>query len=147
MQVEGKTPEDVERDRGLAVQVKLYRERRGRYNAGHLRNFQKLAATPGVTGRLRPGTAVEVVRSARSATRREDEAMLQRVNGDSDDEMEDVEEMRLPAPASVAENGQDPLDEDDEGKDAREERVGNLLYHISRLGLDDGDCPRAEADG
>ncbi|KAJ7663692.1 hypothetical protein B0H14DRAFT_3102631 [Mycena olivaceomarginata] len=48
---EGKSPEDAEMDRLLAVQVKLYRERRGR--------FQKLAHLNGFTGTIRSGTAVE----------------------------------------------------------------------------------------
>jgi hypothetical protein len=56
---EGKTEEELEADTQMAVQVQLYRERRGRYDAGHLEQFTKLAQTPGFTGTLRCGVAVE----------------------------------------------------------------------------------------
>ncbi|KAJ7687992.1 hypothetical protein B0H14DRAFT_3101286 [Mycena olivaceomarginata] len=52
---EGKTEEELEADTQMAVQVRLYRERRGRYDAGHLERFTKLAQTPGFTGSLRCG--------------------------------------------------------------------------------------------
>ncbi|KAJ7734061.1 hypothetical protein B0H14DRAFT_3097692 [Mycena olivaceomarginata] len=56
---EGKSPEDAEMDRLLAVQVKLYRERRGRFDRTHIQRFQKLAHLNGFTGTIRSGTAVE----------------------------------------------------------------------------------------
>ncbi|KAJ7330903.1 hypothetical protein DFH08DRAFT_916509 [Mycena albidolilacea] len=56
---EGKSPEDAETDRLLAVQVKLYRERRGRFDRTHIQRFQKLAHLNGFTGTIRSGTAVE----------------------------------------------------------------------------------------
>ncbi|KAJ7310639.1 hypothetical protein DFH08DRAFT_918249 [Mycena albidolilacea] len=56
---EGKSPEDVEMDQLLAVQVKLYRECRGRFDRTHIQRFQKLARLNGFTGTIRSGTAVE----------------------------------------------------------------------------------------
>lgn len=147
MKVEGKTAEEVERDRGLAVQVRLYRERRGRYNAGHIKRFRKLAEMPGFSGSLRPGRSVEVVaakRAARAAVRGTDAELLRRLNGESDEEMEDVAEPAKSAPSQRV--SREPLDEDDEGDDAHEERVGDLLYQISRLGMDDGVRPRIDDD-
>ncbi|KAJ7814400.1 hypothetical protein B0H14DRAFT_3090110 [Mycena olivaceomarginata] len=53
--IEGKTEEQIEADALMAVQVRLYREQRGRFDAGHLENFRKLAQMPGITGSLRCG--------------------------------------------------------------------------------------------
>ncbi|KAJ6524705.1 hypothetical protein DFH09DRAFT_937089 [Mycena vulgaris] len=58
-ETEGKSEEQVEEDRQMAVQVRLYRERRGRFDASHMRRFYKLASEPGFTGSLRCGVAVE----------------------------------------------------------------------------------------
>ncbi|KAJ6554006.1 hypothetical protein DFH09DRAFT_1248578 [Mycena vulgaris] len=54
-----KSEEEIEADMQMAVQVQLYRARRGRFDAGHMQRFHKLAATPGFTGLLRCGVAVE----------------------------------------------------------------------------------------
>ncbi|KAJ6543235.1 hypothetical protein DFH09DRAFT_829842, partial [Mycena vulgaris] len=54
---EGKTEEQAEADRGLALQVRMYRERRGRFDDGHMRRFWALAKEPGFTGSLVPGKA------------------------------------------------------------------------------------------
>ncbi|KAJ7609640.1 hypothetical protein FB45DRAFT_1038738 [Roridomyces roridus] len=138
------TDEEQRRSWHLAVQVRLYRQRRGRFNAGHMARFRKLAGTPGFTGSIRPGRAVEVTESRR-AQRAADGELLSRVNGDSEDEMEGVEE--TPAAADAPPTGEDGVDDDEEGEDAHDEEVGELLYHISRIGLDDGDRPRADDDG
>ncbi|KAJ7343031.1 hypothetical protein DFH08DRAFT_634973, partial [Mycena albidolilacea] len=52
---EGKTVEDTETDRGVVVQVRLYRERWGRFNNTHMRRFWGLAKTRGFTGSVMPG--------------------------------------------------------------------------------------------
>jgi hypothetical protein len=49
---EGKTEEGIEVDALIAVQVRLYREQQGCFDAGHLERFQKLAQTLGFTGSL-----------------------------------------------------------------------------------------------
>ncbi|KAJ7869745.1 hypothetical protein B0H14DRAFT_3083932 [Mycena olivaceomarginata] len=56
---EGKSEEEKETDGYMAVQVRLYRQRRGRFDAGHLKRFRKLARVPGFTGSLTCGVAVE----------------------------------------------------------------------------------------
>jgi hypothetical protein len=63
----GKTEEEVEADRGLALQVRRYRERRGRFDDGHMRRFWALAKEPGFTGSLVPGKALEVLAAQREA--------------------------------------------------------------------------------
>ncbi|KAF8173360.1 hypothetical protein K438DRAFT_1728477 [Mycena galopus ATCC 62051] len=55
-----KTEEQVETDRGLALQVRRYRGRRGRFDDDHMRRFWALAKEPGFTGSLVPGKALEV---------------------------------------------------------------------------------------
>ncbi|KAJ7626003.1 hypothetical protein FB45DRAFT_677524, partial [Roridomyces roridus] len=55
----GKTPDEARWDQALAVQVRLYRDRRGRFDSSHLERFQKLAGNPGFTGSLLPGRSVE----------------------------------------------------------------------------------------
>ncbi|KAJ7194190.1 hypothetical protein GGX14DRAFT_586744 [Mycena pura] len=66
---EGKTEQEVEADRGLALQVRRYRERRGRFDDGHMRRFWALAKEPGFTGSLVPGKALEVLAAQRQAER------------------------------------------------------------------------------
>jgi hypothetical protein len=63
----GKTEEQVEADRGLALQVRRYRERRGRFDDDHMRRFWALAKEPGFTGSLVPGKALEVSAAQREA--------------------------------------------------------------------------------
>ncbi|KAF8212965.1 hypothetical protein K438DRAFT_1566472 [Mycena galopus ATCC 62051] len=55
-----KTEEQVETDRGLALQVCRYRGQRGRFDDDHMRRFWALAKEPGFTGSLVPGKALEV---------------------------------------------------------------------------------------
>ncbi|KAJ7814378.1 hypothetical protein B0H14DRAFT_2218510, partial [Mycena olivaceomarginata] len=49
---EGKSEAEKEADGYMAVQVWLYRQRRGHFNAGHLKRFRELAQMPGFTGSL-----------------------------------------------------------------------------------------------
>ncbi|KAJ7799715.1 hypothetical protein B0H14DRAFT_3491386 [Mycena olivaceomarginata] len=67
--VEGKTEEEAAADQGMAVQVRLYRERRGRFDEAHMRRFWALARTPGFTGSVMPECRWEW-----RATRREAQA-------------------------------------------------------------------------
>ncbi|KAJ7766007.1 hypothetical protein B0H14DRAFT_3510101 [Mycena olivaceomarginata] len=104
---EGKSPEDAEMDRLLAVQVKLYRERRGRFDRTHIQRFQKLAHLNGFTGTIRSGTAVE-----RAGSEVLEDAMDLDVDG--------VEEE----------------DSDDQGGDEPDEVISSLLYQVSMIGID-----------
>ncbi|KAJ7796124.1 hypothetical protein B0H14DRAFT_3093428 [Mycena olivaceomarginata] len=58
---EGKTPEQAEEDLLLAVQMKLYREQRGRFDDDHRDNFRRLAKLKGFTGSISPGIVVEIL--------------------------------------------------------------------------------------
>ncbi|KAJ7307849.1 hypothetical protein DFH08DRAFT_719918 [Mycena albidolilacea] len=104
---EGKSPEDAEMDRLLAVQVKLYWERRGRFDRTHIQRFQKLAHLNGFTGTIRSGTAVE-----RAGSEVLEDAMDLDVDG--------VEEE----------------DSDDQGGDEPDEVISSLLYQVSMIGID-----------
>ncbi|KAJ7094080.1 hypothetical protein B0H15DRAFT_760111, partial [Mycena belliarum] len=46
-QTEGKSHEEIEVDLGMAVQLALYRDRRGRFDDAHMRRFWVLAKSPG----------------------------------------------------------------------------------------------------
>ncbi|KAJ7693493.1 hypothetical protein B0H14DRAFT_3100746 [Mycena olivaceomarginata] len=104
---EGKSPEDAEMDRLLAVQVKLYWERRGRFDRTHMQRFQKLTHLNGFTGTIRSGTAVE-----RAGSEVPEDAMDVDVDG--------VEEE----------------DSDDQGGDEPDEVISSLLYQVSMIGID-----------
>ncbi|KAJ7803507.1 hypothetical protein B0H14DRAFT_3091958 [Mycena olivaceomarginata] len=123
--IEGKTEEQIE--------VRLYREQRGRFDAGHLENFRKLARTPGFTGSLRCGVPVE----HREVEQRLRDLRAQLGDDTGADEMEVDEEGpemgRPETPRPVGES-----DDEDEGHEAREETVSGLLYQISMLALDNG---------
>jgi hypothetical protein len=131
--IEGKTEEQIEVDALMAVQVRLYREQRGRFDAGHLENFWKLAQTPGFTGSLRCGVPVE----HREVEQRLRDLCTQLGDDTGADEMEVDEEGpemgRPETPRPVGES-----DDEDEGHEAREEMVSGLLYQISMLALDNG---------
>ncbi|KAJ7729123.1 hypothetical protein B0H14DRAFT_3169252 [Mycena olivaceomarginata] len=58
---EGKTEEQAEADLLLAVQTKLYRRQRSRFDDQHMEILQKLAKMKGFTGNLSPGQAVEAL--------------------------------------------------------------------------------------
>ncbi|KAJ6457334.1 hypothetical protein C8R45DRAFT_1056376 [Mycena sanguinolenta] len=123
-EAEGSSEAEAEVGRQMAVQVHLYRERRGHFDGVHLKRFRELAALPGFTGSLKCELA-------------EDAA--------DDDEMDiDVEEGAvLPdAPADTVRAGES--EDEDEGDDAKEEAVSGLLYQISMLAVDD--APAREGD-
>jgi hypothetical protein len=129
---EGKSEEEKETDGYMAVQVRLYRQRRGRFNAGHLKRFRELARVLGFTGSLTCGVAVE---------RRELQEQLQELRtelgglggGDGEDEMDVNDE---PVPVMVEARDSQAEGSDDEGDKAGEEAVSGLLYRISLLGVD-----------
>ncbi|KAJ7867192.1 hypothetical protein B0H14DRAFT_3441889 [Mycena olivaceomarginata] len=143
--VEGKTEEEAAADQGMAVQVQLYRERRGRFDEAHMRRFWALARTPGFTGSVMPGVSVEW-----RATRREAQAQAaaqadgERVgpegaSGGIGVEHEGEEEM-------VVDGGDEgEWVEEDEGDDAMEAAVSDLLYTISMVAIDDrGEPPQVQ---
>jgi hypothetical protein len=142
---EGKTEEEAAADQGMAVQVRLYRERRGRFDEAHMRRFWVLARTPGFTGSVMPGVSVEW-----RATRREAQAQAaaqadgERVgpegaSGGIGVEHEGEEEM-------VVDGGDEgEWVEEDEGDDAMEAAVSDLLYTISMVAIDDrGEPPQVQ---
>ncbi|KAJ7062969.1 hypothetical protein B0H15DRAFT_794779 [Mycena belliarum] len=57
---EGKSEAEADEDLMLAVQLRLYRERRARFDDGHMRRFRALAKTPRFTGSIVPGLALEL---------------------------------------------------------------------------------------
>ncbi|KAJ7343266.1 hypothetical protein DFH08DRAFT_1009750 [Mycena albidolilacea] len=103
---EGKSDVEKETDGYMAVQVRLYHQRRGRFDAGHLKRFHELARMPGFTGSLRCGVAVE---------RRED----------GEDEMDVDDEL---APGMVEPHDPQAQGSDDEGDEAGDQAVSGLLY-------------------
>jgi hypothetical protein len=130
---EGKSEKEKEDDEHMAVQVRWYRERRGRFDAGHMQRFRELARTPGFTGSLTCGVAVE----HEELQERLRELRAELARDGADDEMEVDEE------GGREENGPNDMntggrDEEDEGDDAREEAVSGLLYQISMLAVDGG---------
>ncbi|KAJ7336990.1 hypothetical protein DFH08DRAFT_915958 [Mycena albidolilacea] len=110
---EGKTPEQAEEDLLPAIQMKLYRQQRGRFDDDHRNNFRRLTKMKGFTGSISPGRAVENLGDI----------------GDVD-EMEDSnteEEEELTRPDNS----------DDEGIEAHEETLSGLLYQVSMVSIDD----------
>jgi hypothetical protein len=143
---EGKSEEEADADRGMAVQVQLYRERRGRFDDTHMRRFWALAKTPGFTGSVRPGFSLEVRaarRGERAPARAQDQTAGERAGGrvsdseGSDEEMVVEEEDVMMDPGDRDEGEEDGWVEDDEGDDAMEEAVSDLLYTISMVAVDD----------
>lgn len=130
MEVEGKTEKEVEGDLQMAVQVRLYRERRGRFDETHMQRFWALRKLPGFTGTLTPGVSVEL-RAARRAARQAERAAAGDASG-SDEEM-DIEE-----DSQEEENWEDEEDEEDEGVEAADEAVSGLIYQITKLAMDEG---------
>ncbi|KAJ7134936.1 hypothetical protein C8R43DRAFT_894728 [Mycena crocata] len=150
---EGKSQDEIESDVEMAVQVRLYRERRGRFDDGHMRRFWALAKVPGFTGSVVPGISVErreahnAAREAAQARASQDEMDVDEeviVEGDwdswhrdegTDDGWENVdydEERR------VDEDGGWESDKEGEGHDAKEREVSGLVYRISMLAVDGG---------
>jgi hypothetical protein len=147
---DGKGEEQAEEDRQMAVQVRLYRLRRGRFDAGHLERFQKLAQMPGFTGTLQCGVAMEHLEVRCRLRQLHAELGAEDGEGEWVDEVlerQELEERLHELHAQVAaEGGEEEMDvddeeeggagEDDEGHEAREEAVSGLLYQISMLAMD-----------
>ncbi|KAF8187339.1 hypothetical protein K438DRAFT_1972968 [Mycena galopus ATCC 62051] len=147
----GKSEEEIELETQMSVQVRLYRERRGRFDAGHLERFQKLAQMPGFTGTLQSGVAVEH-QEVRRRLRELREELAAQGRGDDMGDYDDAEHremevrMREVRAELAGEDGEDGMwvdevaeetGDDDEGDDAREEAISGLLYQISMLAVDD----------
>ncbi|KAJ7878793.1 hypothetical protein B0H14DRAFT_3435392 [Mycena olivaceomarginata] len=121
---EGKSEKEKEDDEHMAVQVRWYRERRGRFDAGHMQRFRELARTPGFTGSLTCGVAVE--HEELQEQLRELRAELARDG--ADDEMEVDEE------GGREENG--PNDMNTGGRDEEDEvstTLGRRLCQASSI--------------
>ncbi|KAF8166410.1 hypothetical protein K438DRAFT_1775096 [Mycena galopus ATCC 62051] len=120
---EGKTEEQAEADLLLAVQMRVYRGQRSRFDDQHMETIRQLAKMKGFTSNISPGRVVELL-------------------GDSD-EMEEME---------VESNGEpEPVQSDsdhseDEGFEAQDETVSGLLYHVSMISLDDRNLVGADQD-
>ncbi|KAJ7148713.1 hypothetical protein C8R43DRAFT_1128944 [Mycena crocata] len=140
----GKSTEQVDKDIEMAVQVRLYRQRRGRFDDGHMRRFRGLAETPGFTGSLKPGVAVErreaheSVRVAAGAHVEEAMDVDEGEGGWEDEDFhEDSERMQVGWPRDS--------DDEGEGEEAREVELSGLTYRISMLAVDrDGPGSRDE---
>jgi hypothetical protein len=128
---EGKSDVEKETDGYMAVQVQLYRQRCGRFDAGHLKRFHELARMPGFTGSLRCGVAVE--RHDLQEQLRELRTELAR--GDGEDEMDVDDEL---GPGLVEPRDPQAQGSDDKGDEVDDEAVSGLLYRISLLGVDGG---------
>ncbi|KAF7353148.1 hypothetical protein MSAN_01502300 [Mycena sanguinolenta] len=131
-EVGDKSEEKIEEDVQMAVQVRLYRERRGRFDAGHLERFCKLAKTAGFTGSLQSGMAVE--RQEAEQRLRELQAELA---GEGEGDKMEVDDEEEPEVSNQRNTHEEEIEEEDEGHEAREEMVSDLLYQISMLAVDD----------
>ncbi|KAJ6603535.1 hypothetical protein DFH09DRAFT_1242787 [Mycena vulgaris] len=124
-ETKGKSEEQVDEDVQLAVQVRLYRERRGRFDNSHMRRFYKLASEPGFTGSLQCGVA-----AARDAGEMD-------VDGEEDEEEGWVDvEFEAPPPGVLFGDGEDDSDGEGEGDQAKDAAVSDLVYQISMIAVD-----------
>lgn len=151
--MEGKSDAEVDTDVQMAVQVRLYRQRRGRFDAAHMRRFYKLAGTPGFTGSLRCGVAVERretqrrLRELREQVAREAREGEGHMDIDGEEEEAKEDEWEDADDEEPAQTGSDEeSDEEDEGDEAREEAVSGLVYRISILAVDDKEQGGREED-
>ncbi|KAJ7742389.1 hypothetical protein B0H14DRAFT_2637652 [Mycena olivaceomarginata] len=139
---EGKSEEEADTDRGMAVQVRLYRERRGRFDDTHMQRFWALAKTPGFTGSVMPGVSLEMRaarREARAAAREQRQAAVRRASGGGSESDGSDEETAIVVDVSAGDEGEEEgwVEEEDEGDDTMEEAVSDLLYTISMVAVDD----------
>jgi len=140
MEVEGKMDEEVEGDQQMAVQVRLYRERRGRFNDTHMRRFWALRRLPGFTGTLTPGVSLEL-RAVRRAARQAERDASGNASQGSDDEMDIDRDV-----SQTQEEGWEDEDEEDEGVEAADEVVSGLIYQITKLAMDEGTAGDSDAE-
>ncbi|KAJ7836778.1 hypothetical protein B0H14DRAFT_3460500 [Mycena olivaceomarginata] len=153
---EGKSEEEIEVDIQMAVQVQLYRQRRGHFDDTHMRRFWALAKKPGFTASLRPGISVErraaqeALREAREAAHEAgaenemavdetvvvDAAMGTSRGPEVDEGWEDVDAEEDAEDRRVRASSAEESDDEDEGDEAKEEAVSGLLYRISMLAID-----------
>ncbi|KAJ6583130.1 hypothetical protein DFH09DRAFT_912007 [Mycena vulgaris] len=130
--------EEIEADVQMAVQVQLYRARWGRFDAGHMRCFHKLAATPGFTGSLRCGVAVkreeirQRLKELRERAAREAGDMDVDEGEPGEDEWEDTVDEGLHRRMV----GEEEEESDKEGDKAKDEAVSGMVYQISMLAVD-----------
>ncbi|KAJ6600447.1 hypothetical protein DFH09DRAFT_901486 [Mycena vulgaris] len=134
--VEGKSEAEVEADRGMVVQICMYRQRRGRFDEGHMRRFYALAQTPGFTGSLVPGSSLEVLEARRAARAAWREATRP---DEMDTEEEEEEVVIVDHGVSGWRRGEDEMGdewEDQEGDEEKEAGVSELIYRASMLAVD-----------
>jgi hypothetical protein len=144
----GKTEEQAEADRGLALQVHRYRERCGRFDDDHMRRFWVLAKEPGFTGSLVPGKALEVLAAQREACEVErvactaamrDEREGEEMEVDSSDEDWGRVSVRPRVRSAVVRRARQVVSSDEEEEEEEEEeRV--FAHHTSlswRRGVDE----------
>ncbi|KAJ7613461.1 hypothetical protein FB45DRAFT_1111973 [Roridomyces roridus] len=126
----GKSEDEVEADRVLTFHIAEYRNRRGRFDALHMDRLQQLRRRFGgrFTGSLEPGKAINGV-----------EADV------SDVDMLGVEEEDALLPAAVGEMEEDHGSED-EGDDAHDEQVSEMIYQLAGLGVDADQREEASED-
>jgi hypothetical protein len=89
---------------GLAYQVKIYRMERGHFNAWHMDHFRKLAALPGFTGSIIPGTSTVLCSGV-------DNAMI--VDNATDDPRVDGEAQGDEDDKADQEDGEDDQEDED----------------------------------
>ncbi|KAJ6470477.1 hypothetical protein C8R45DRAFT_1055093 [Mycena sanguinolenta] len=138
---EGKTEVEIDADTQMAVQIRLYRQQRGRFDTAHLKNFRELARLPGFTGSLKCGTAVERREAQRRLWDLLEEAARAEGGGEAamevDEEQDVGMEEEVGVESAAVEDSVEKGEEEDEGDDAQEEAVSGLLYQISMLAVDD----------
>ncbi|KAJ7851290.1 hypothetical protein B0H14DRAFT_3085820 [Mycena olivaceomarginata] len=132
------------KEQELGVEVRRYRERRGRFDDGHMRRFWALAKEPGFTGSLVPGKALEVSAAQREAREAERVAcaavrpsarsvrVRRAMQVMSSDEEEEDEEEDEGADEEMREGWSD-----EEGDEELESALSAKLYMLSMLAADD----------
>lgn len=147
----GKSEEEVDADIQMAVQVRLYRQRRGRFDDTHMRRFWALARKQDVTASVIPGVSVErraaqtALREALRAARAEEmdvdeavvvDAAMSGWQGPEDDNWEDTQDEGEAEQRRVRASSVEDSDDSDEGDEAKEQAVSGMLYRISMLAVD-----------
>ncbi|KAK7018516.1 hypothetical protein R3P38DRAFT_3320220 [Favolaschia claudopus] len=114
-------------DPTLACHIDRYRQHRARSDSKHMSRFWELAKTPGFTGSVSVGVAVEKSQSgAHAAT----------ANSEEDVEMEEDEVQSRDRWAPAQGGEWEDVDSGDEGEDAEQEAVSGLIYQLSVLASD-----------